>query len=182
MYGKRIRDSSTCLGYISWSDDLQSVSYKDVRDLDIEAFRGFIRGQITKAQSLLEELLLMHPDETREHLDTLNLVANRDKADPSPFLWAKVPIPKSTRKSAPENNGQAVYSEVQECWDSARLTRVLTREFQAELGLKSLSPASTYRAADSSVITASRILSLTSSRATLYGRQALSMPVELRRQ
>jgi hypothetical protein len=69
MYGKRIRDSSTCLGYISWSDDLQSVSYKDVRDLDMEAFRGFIRGQITKAQSLLEELLLMHPDETREHLD-----------------------------------------------------------------------------------------------------------------
>jgi hypothetical protein len=69
MYGKRIRDSSTCLGYISWSDDLQSVSYKDVRDLDIEAFRGFIRGQITKAQSLLEELLLIHPDETREHLD-----------------------------------------------------------------------------------------------------------------
>jgi hypothetical protein len=67
---------------------------------------------------------------------TLNLVANGDKADPSPFLWAKAPIPKSTRKSAPENNGQAVYSEVQECWDSARLTRVLTREFQAELGLK----------------------------------------------
>jgi hypothetical protein len=68
VYGKKVRDSTTCLGYITWSDDRQSVSYKDIPSLTMEAFRGFVRNQVIKAQDQLAELLLLHPDETRESL------------------------------------------------------------------------------------------------------------------
>ena len=69
MYGKKVRDSTTCLGYISWADDNLSVSYKNIRNLTLEAFRGFIRDQVHKAHSQLEDLLLLHPEERREDLD-----------------------------------------------------------------------------------------------------------------
>ena len=69
VYGKKVRDSTTCLGYISWSDDGLSVSYKGVRHLDMSALRDFVRDQLEKAQAQLENLLLLHPQETREDLD-----------------------------------------------------------------------------------------------------------------
>jgi hypothetical protein len=68
VYGKKIRDSTICLGYISWSDDGQSVTYKGVSGLTIDAFRKFVRDQVTTAQGQLEELFLPHPEERREDL------------------------------------------------------------------------------------------------------------------
>jgi hypothetical protein len=68
IYGKKVRDSTTCLGYISWSDDGKLLSYKGVRHLSIEAFRDFVRDQVVKAQAELEGLLLLHPTEHREEL------------------------------------------------------------------------------------------------------------------
>ena len=68
MYGKKVRDSTTCLGYIAWSGDGQTVTYKDVAGLSIKHFKGFVRDQVAKAQGQLEELLLLHPEESREDL------------------------------------------------------------------------------------------------------------------
>lgn len=69
VYGKKVRDSTTYLGYISWSDDSLSVSYKGVRYLDMSALRDFVHDQLEKVQAQLEKLLLLHPQETREDLD-----------------------------------------------------------------------------------------------------------------
>lgn len=49
MYGKKVRDSTTYLWYISWSDDRQLVSYKDVSCLGMEKLRAFIGDQVAKA-------------------------------------------------------------------------------------------------------------------------------------
>jgi hypothetical protein len=68
MYGKKVRDSTTCLGYISWADDNQSLSYKGIQHLTISQFRDFACSQVSKAQTQLEELLLLHPDEHRRDL------------------------------------------------------------------------------------------------------------------
>jgi hypothetical protein len=60
VYRKKVRDSTTYLGYISWSDDGLSVSYKGVRYLDMSALRNFIRDQLEKAQAQLEKLVLLY--------------------------------------------------------------------------------------------------------------------------
>jgi len=69
LYGKKVRDLTTCLGSISWSDDDPSVSYKGITNLTLDAFRGFIRDQVHKAHAQLEDLLLLHPEERREDAD-----------------------------------------------------------------------------------------------------------------
>ena len=69
LYGKKVRDSTTCLGYISWSDDGLSVSYKGISNLTLEAFRNFIRDQVHKAHAQLKDLLLLHPEEKPEDMD-----------------------------------------------------------------------------------------------------------------
>jgi hypothetical protein len=68
VYGKKVRDSTTCLGYISWADDGLSVSYKGIPCLHMDAFRDFVRDQVYKVQGRLEQLLLLHPREKREDL------------------------------------------------------------------------------------------------------------------
>ena len=68
MYSKKVRDSTTCLGYISWSDDDQLLSYKGIEHLSMEAFREFTRSQVARAQTQLEDLLLLHPDKRRDDL------------------------------------------------------------------------------------------------------------------
>lgn len=64
-YGSKIRDSTTSLGYIEWSDDGQQLLYKEL-EFTIEGLRGFSRKQTELAQEQLAELLLVHPDEDRE--------------------------------------------------------------------------------------------------------------------
>ena len=117
VYGKRIRDPTTCLGYISWSDDNLSVSYKGVRHLGMDALRDFVREQVGKAQVQLERLLLIHPEETREDLDiqfwihrvvadigdltegslNLNHTITNMTADPTDALLPWVPITATKR-------------------------------------------------------------------------------------
>ena len=67
-YAKKVRDTTTSLGYISWSDDGGTVSYKQVSGLTMLRLRDFVRIEVHKAQTQLEELLLLHPDESREDL------------------------------------------------------------------------------------------------------------------
>lgn len=68
MYGKKVRDSTTCLGYISWTDDSQYVSYKNINNFGMQHFRDFVRAQVSNAQMKFEELLILHPEEKREEM------------------------------------------------------------------------------------------------------------------
>lgn len=63
-FGKQIRDSTTSLGYIQWSDDEQTVHYKDV-ELTMQSFRRFVLVQMQRVQSLLSDALMLDVDESR---------------------------------------------------------------------------------------------------------------------
>jgi hypothetical protein len=64
-YGKKVRNSTTSLGYIYWSEDNEKLFYKDL-ELGMSDFRKFVRVQVGLAQQQLRELLLVHPDEDLE--------------------------------------------------------------------------------------------------------------------
>jgi hypothetical protein len=103
VYGKKVRDSTTCLGYISWSDDGLSVSYKGVRHLDMSALRDFVRDQLEKAQAQLEKLLLLHPQETREDLD-IRFWMHRIVDDPTENQkgWSFLRHPQNLQSALPD--------------------------------------------------------------------------------
>lgn len=80
-YGKKIRNSSTSLGYIYWSDDHERLTYKQL-ELSMVDFKEFVATQVKQAQSELEQLFLIHSDETRE--DVIPAFKLRDlKDDPT---------------------------------------------------------------------------------------------------
>lgn len=66
-YGKKIRESTTCLGSLIWSDDGEKLSYMNL-ELSMSQLRYFIRFQLDRAHALLEEILLVHPTEIREEI------------------------------------------------------------------------------------------------------------------
>jgi hypothetical protein len=51
-YGKKIQNSTTSMGYIYWSEDEQTLSYKDLR-LSMRGLREFVAAQVTRAQAEL---------------------------------------------------------------------------------------------------------------------------------
>ena len=57
--------NTTSLGYITWSEDAQTVSYQDT-SFTMNSLRSFVAAQVCKAQKELESLLLLHTDEKRE--------------------------------------------------------------------------------------------------------------------
>ena len=63
-YGKKVQNSTTSLGYIYWSDDEQTLTYRDLT-LTMTGLRDFVRIQVELAQQSLEELFLLHEEETR---------------------------------------------------------------------------------------------------------------------
>ncbi|CAN9210663.1 hypothetical protein AA0121_g11547 [Alternaria tenuissima] len=80
-YGKKIRNSSTSLGYIYWSNDHERLTYKQL-ELSIADFKKFVATQVELAQSGLEQLFLIHSDEERE--DVIPTFELRDlKDDPT---------------------------------------------------------------------------------------------------
>jgi hypothetical protein len=64
-FGKRIQNTTTSLGYIYWSDDQETLSYKELQ-LTMPGLRRFIRVQVELAQYELEQLFLIHDEEARE--------------------------------------------------------------------------------------------------------------------
>jgi hypothetical protein len=64
-YAKKVVSNTTSLGYIAWSEDGSSVTYKET-GFSMDALRKFIAVQVDKAQKELEGLLLLHPDEARD--------------------------------------------------------------------------------------------------------------------
>jgi hypothetical protein len=58
-YGKRIRNSTTSLGYIYWSDDHEKLTYKQL-EMTMAGFKGFVRTEVALTQSELEQLFLVY--------------------------------------------------------------------------------------------------------------------------
>jgi len=69
MCGKKVRHSTTCLGYISWSEDKQAVSYKAVHGLSMDVVRDFVAKQVAAAQGQLESLLRLYSEQKSEDLE-----------------------------------------------------------------------------------------------------------------
>jgi hypothetical protein len=63
-FGKKIQNTSTSLGYLIWSDDHQSLHYRDLR-LTMDALTRFVRDQVELTQYELERLFLLEEEETR---------------------------------------------------------------------------------------------------------------------
>lgn len=61
-FGKKIKTSTTSQGFITWSEDQETLSYKDI-ELTISQFRSFVAGVLVQAQKSLRHLLLLHEDE-----------------------------------------------------------------------------------------------------------------------
>ena len=77
-YGKKIRNSSTSLGYIYWSNDYERLTYKQL-ELSIANFKKFVATQVALAQSELEQLFLIYGDEKQE--DVIPAFELRDLKD-----------------------------------------------------------------------------------------------------
>jgi hypothetical protein len=60
-YGKQVRETSTCLGSIIWSENGQRLTYGEL-DLTLAQFRAFLQQQVKQVQAQLEELLLVSLD------------------------------------------------------------------------------------------------------------------------
>lgn len=71
--GKSIRDTTTGLGHIIWSDDGQELSYKGFQ-VTMTGLKQFVTKEVTIAQAQLHEILLINPEEDREAVaPTFNL-------------------------------------------------------------------------------------------------------------
>src|SRR5438045_9800059 len=82
VYGKKIRDSTTSLGYMVWSDDGQELEYRSLQ-LSITGLKQFVRQQVSQAQDRLQQLLLLHAQEAREGaVPTLRLQHLKDNPAP----------------------------------------------------------------------------------------------------
>lgn len=64
-YGKAIKDTTTSIGHIAWSDDNETLMYKDSR-LTMAGLRQLVQTELEMTRDQLAELLLVHPDEDRE--------------------------------------------------------------------------------------------------------------------
>jgi hypothetical protein len=81
VYGKKIRDSTTSLGYIIWSDDGQKLDYKGL-ELSMSGLKQFVRQQVELVQDQLQQLLLIHAKEVKE--DVIPMLRLQDlKDDPA---------------------------------------------------------------------------------------------------
>ncbi|KAL5585664.1 hypothetical protein FOVSG1_013356 [Fusarium oxysporum f. sp. vasinfectum] len=66
-YGKAIKDNTTSLGYIMWSDDNEILSYKKMR-FSMTGLRDLVAAEVEAAQNQLADLLLAPPDTERKHI------------------------------------------------------------------------------------------------------------------
>lgn len=95
-YGKRIRDTTTGLGHISWSDDKEELAYKELK-LTMTGFKGFVLQQIKFAGEQLRSLLYMQLEEdTIAHLPELDLKRLKDNAAVKTPGWNFLCDPRNT--------------------------------------------------------------------------------------
>jgi FtsZ-binding cell division protein ZapB len=60
-YGRKIQENSTAFGYILWSDDGQTVGYRQTY-IELPKLRWFIRDEVSQAQKQLSRLLFLSQD------------------------------------------------------------------------------------------------------------------------
>jgi hypothetical protein len=46
VYAKKVRDSTTSLGYIEWDNEGTCVTYREVRNLRMDQLREFVRKEL----------------------------------------------------------------------------------------------------------------------------------------
>ena len=115
-YAKKVVSNTTSLGYITWSEDGNSVTYKDT-GFSMDALRKFIAVQVNKAQQALEGLLLLHPDETREAVM------------PQLFLYRLHDSHSNEKKGWNFLQDQRNTDQLQQCSDRWLLDRVLENDW-----------------------------------------------------
>lgn len=94
-YGKRVRNRTTSLGYIYWSDDQEKLIYKEL-ETTMSKFKAFISKQIALAQSQLDQLFLLHDDERREDvIPTIELHDLKDDSTKNSQGWGFVDDPRN---------------------------------------------------------------------------------------
>lgn len=95
VYGRKVRDSTTCLGYISWSDNRETVSYKAL-ELSMTQFKLFVADMVRTGQELLTRLFMLHPDEQREDVvPQLRLLRIKDNAAENDRGWSFLKDPRN---------------------------------------------------------------------------------------
>ena len=87
-YGKQIRESTTSLGQLVWSDDGEHLSYAGL-ELEMAQLKLFVEQQIGLCQLQLEGLLLIHADEIQEDVvPPVNLRAIKDNPSVEATGWS----------------------------------------------------------------------------------------------
>lgn len=86
-YARKVVSNTTSLGYILWSDDGETVTYKDA-SFSMNVLRDFVAAQLRQAQQELGDLLLLHPEESREDVvPTFPLHRLQDNHSNSQIGW-----------------------------------------------------------------------------------------------
>ena len=95
-YGKAIKDTTTSVGHIAWSDDNEMLLYKETR-FTMTQLRSLVRTELELAQDQLSGLLLVHSDEDRQAvvscLSLRSLLDNPSEARPG---WSFLQHPDNT--------------------------------------------------------------------------------------
>jgi hypothetical protein len=94
-YGKRIRETSTCLGHMKWSDNGQHLSYRGL-ELSKTQFGRFVQHQIKQLQAQLEELLLV----SNVNVPPLDLQALKDNPGICTPGWSFLKDPRNAEQLA----------------------------------------------------------------------------------
>jgi hypothetical protein len=94
-YGLKVRDCTTSIGYLLWSEDKGRLTYKDM-ELDMTSLRELIRTEVQQAQDRLEKLLLLHPDEERDAtVPALDLLSIKDDPSRAQVGWSFLQDPRN---------------------------------------------------------------------------------------
>lgn len=102
-YAKKVRDSITSDGFILWSDDEKTLSYKGIT-LAIDHIPDLVREEVRLAQSQLEELLLLHDDEKREDIiPPLSMRELRDNVSEEKRGWSFLQDKRNEKQLIGEN-------------------------------------------------------------------------------
>ncbi|KAJ4129463.1 hypothetical protein NW765_016336 [Fusarium oxysporum] len=96
-YGKAIKDTTTSIGHIQWSDDDETLSYKDTQ-FTMTQLRSLVTTELEIAQAQLSDLFFIHPeDEDRELVvPSLSLRSLADNPAESAPGWSFICHPKNT--------------------------------------------------------------------------------------
>jgi hypothetical protein len=95
-YGKKIRDTTTGLGHIIWSDDGEELGYKGL-ELSMRGLRDFVSQQVKMVEAQLHGLLYAHGDkDAAASLPSLNLDDLKDNPAVSTPGWSFLRDPRNT--------------------------------------------------------------------------------------